>query len=199
MHTSTPLVAALSALVVVSASHLGGQEPSEVQPAIRSEVRRTDVGEYILVQEVSVDAPVADVWAAYTTDEGWTAWASPAAEIDLRVGGTIRTAYEGIKLGEEGTNTLHIVNYVPLEVLTLKADLSRNWPEVMQRDGDKLSNVILFDAIDDERTRIRSFGVGYSDAPEYQNLLQFFIRANEGLFQNLKRYLEDGQRQEWSE
>ena len=60
----------------------------------------------------------------------------------------------------------------------------------MKQDADRLSNVILFDQISAEWTRIRSFGIGYGDSPEYEDLMQFFISANESLFEKLKRYLE---------
>ncbi len=163
-----------------------------------SQVSKTDANELILIQEVSFAAPIEDVWRAYTTAEGWTAWASPKAEVDLRVGGTILTAYQG-EIGGNNTNTLHIVNYVPGRLLTLRAELSRNWPEIMQEDAEKLSNVILFDEIADGVTRIQSYGIGYTDAPEYDQLMSFFIKANEGLYENLRAYLETGARVEWGQ
>ena len=173
-----------------------GEAP--VSAPATSVVTRTDANELILVQELTVSAPVEEVWRAYTTAEGWTAWAAPKAEIDLRVGGTIRTAYQG-DIGGDSTNTLHIVNYVPERLLTLKAELSASWPQIMQSDADKLSNVVLFDEVAAGVTRIQSFGIGYTDAPEYDDLMGFFIKANEGLYQNLRAYLETGARVEWSQ
>jgi uncharacterized protein YndB with AHSA1/START domain len=174
-----------------------GNQRNTVKEAT-SEVSKTDANELVLIQEVSFEAPIEDVWKAYTTAEGWTAWASPKAEVDLRVGGTILTAYQG-EIGGSNTNTLHIVNYVPERILTLRAELSRNWPEIMQEDAERLSNVILFDEIAEGVTRIQSYGIGYSDAPEYEQLLSFFIKANEGLYQNLRAYLETGARVDWSQ
>ena len=168
--------------------------PPQVEAAT-SEVSRTAAKELILKEEVSFAAPIEDVWKAYTTAEGWTAWAAPKAEIDLRVGGTIRTAYQG-EIGDSNTNTLHIINYVPERLLTLRAELSNNWPSIMQEDAEKLSNVILFDEVADGVTRIQSFGIGYTESPEYDQLLSFFIKANEGLYQNLRAYLETGARVE---
>jgi len=40
-----------------------------------------------IVSEGLVDAPLAQVWAAFTTGEGLRSWMAPHAEIDLRVGG----------------------------------------------------------------------------------------------------------------
>lgn len=164
--------------------------------AISSEVSRTNAGEYILEQRVVINAPVSDVWDAYTTDEGWMAWAAPRAQVDLRVGGTILTAYTG-EIGGPQTNTLRIINYVPNELLTLRADVSQNWPEVMQQDGENLSNVILFDEVEPGKTQITSYGMGYGDSPEYDQLMQFFIQANEGLYRGLIRYLEEGEAVVW--
>ena len=65
------------------------------------------------------------------------------------------------------------------------------WVNVRQGD------VILFDAVSEKWTRIRSFGVGYGDSPEYEDLMQFFIAGNEALFANLKAYLEKGEAQSW--
>lgn len=161
-----------------------------------SRVITTDAGQLVLVQAFTVDAPVADVWAAYTTSDGWMAWAAPKAEVDLRVGGTIRTAYAG-EIGGEQTNTLKIVNYVPERLLTLRADLSRNWPEIMQKDAENLSNVILFVEDGEGGTRVESYGIGYTDAPEYKQLMGFFIDANEKLHGVLTKYLETGERVEW--
>ena len=170
--------------------------PASENPS--SEVLKTDAGELVLIQEVSVSAAVEDVWAAYTTSEGWTGWAAPKAEIDLRVGGIIRTAYTG-DIGGENTNTLKIMNYVPNKLLTLRANVSDNWPEIMKKDAERLSNVILFESTGPNTTQIQSFGIGYTDSPELEQLMSFFIKANEGLLDNLKLYLESGARMEWSE
>lgn len=172
--------------------------PLSAREGPSSEVVGTDAGELVLIQEVSILAAVDDVWKAYTTSEGWTGWAAPKAEIDLRVGGTIRTAYVG-EIGGENTNTLQIVNYVPHRLLTLRAEVSDNWPEIMKRDAERLSNVILFESIGPNATQIQSFGIGYTDSPELEQLMTFFIKANEGLLENLQVYLESGTRTEWSE
>ena len=64
----------------------------------------------------------------------------------------------------------------------------------MKKDGDRLSNVILFESTGPNTTQIQSFGIGYTDSPELEQLMSFFIKANDGLFENLKVYLESGTR-----
>jgi len=158
---------------------------------IQSRVDVLPTGERILVEDIVIEAALADVWAAYTTEKGYTAWAAPKARIDLRVGGTILTQYGAdAEIGDPGTNTLHIVNYVPERLLTLRAEIADNWPEVMKQDGERLTNVILFEALSPARTRVESYGVGYGTSPEYADLLEFFVSANKSLYLELKRQLE---------
>lgn len=167
--------------------------PDMPEPA--SHVETLASGGRILIEEVHIDAPVAAVWDAYVTVEGWTAWVSPVAAIDLRPGGLIQSNYnKDAQIGDDGTNELQIVNFVPERLLTLRADVSELWPGVMQKDADNLMNVIIFDDLGDQRTRLQSFGLGYGDAEEYEELLGFFLEANAGLYVDLKRYLELGER-----
>lgn len=168
--------------------------PSEPGPPSRivSTVETTPTGGRTMIEEVLIDAAVDEVWAAYTTAEGWTGWAASAAEVDLRPGGTIKTHYGAqAEIGDPGTIVLHIVNFVPRRLLTLQAELQDNWPEVMKGDAEHLMNVIVFDALSGDRTRIRSYGVGYGAAPEYDEMLGFFAKANRGLYEKLIAYLED--------
>ncbi len=158
---------------------------------VRSEVLETEAGELVLVQEVRLRAPLEQVWAAYTTSEGWRAWVAPKARVDLRVGGTIRTQYDPeAEIGDPGTNTLHIVNYVPRKLLTLRAELQDNWPEVMKRDGEHLTNVVTFEALSPGETRLVSYGIGYRKDPAYERLMDFFIKGNEALYGALIRHVE---------
>ncbi|MEM7049527.1 MAG: SRPBCC domain-containing protein [Acidobacteriota bacterium] len=164
--------------------------PTLATDHLSSEVLTTDAGERILYHQVILDAPRDIVWQAYSTAEGWRAWVAPLAEVDLRVGGTIRTNYnpEG-ELGDASTNTLTIVNYVPETLLTLRAELSKNWPKILQEDAENLTNVLLFEELSDSKTRLRSYGIGYRDRPEYDELMTFFIQANEKLYRGLQDYV----------
>ena len=185
------ILASCTGLVAIAVTLV---EPGQdgAKPAIRSRILEAENGERTLMQEVLLEASVAEVWKAYTTDAGFAAWAAPVAEVDLRAGGTIRTHYRpDAKIGDVGTNTLHIVNYVPERLLTLRAELQENWPEVMKHDAGNLMNVIVFLPEAEKRTRILSYGCGYGRAAAYEQLLEFFAKANEGLFRKLRAHLEE--------
>ena len=131
--------------------------PRQESPAqgVTSTILEAEGDELVLVQEAWFDAPVADLWRAYTTAEGMRSWAAPAAEVDLRIGGEIRTNYlPGKKVGEEGTNTVHVLAYVPERLLTLQAEPSPLWPESLRAEADRFSNVILFEALGEKRSHV---------------------------------------------
>ncbi len=166
-------------------------EANKDDGAISSRLVETNTSELVLIQEAVIHAPVDQVWAAFTTEKGWTAWASPQAKFDFRAGGALLTHYDpNAKIGDEGTNTLHILNYIPQRLLTLRADMEERWPQFMKEDAEKLMNVIVFDRVAANQTRILSYGVGYRDTTDYRQLLDFFIPANEGLLRKLKAHLE---------
>lgn len=194
LRRTLPVIALVAPCFLLVPSGAVGSDDRESE-AIQSRVLVTDAKERVLIEDVLIDAPITTVWNAYVTDEGWTGWASPKAKVDLRCGGTILTHYgANAEIGDPGTNTLHIVNYVPERLLTLKAELSPNWPEIMKEDADNMSNVILFERISPTQTRLTSYGIGYQDAKEYDTLLEFFVQANAGLYRKLKRFVEDGER-----
>ncbi len=147
--------------------------------------------ELVLIQEFTVNAPVDSVWNAYTTKKGWESWAVPLAEIDLKVGGYIKTNYN--KDGEIGDNTTivtHIINYVPKRLITLQAEITDNFPAFMKEEAEDFYNIIYFDAMENGTTAVKSFGIGYKNNPKYLSLMEYFIPANEKTLMDLIAYLE---------
>ena len=147
--------------------------------------------ELVLIQEFTVQSPIDRVWHAYTTREGWETWAAPMADIDLKVGGLIRTNYNpnGV-IGDSTTITTHIVNYVPKRLLTLQAEITDNFPEFMKDDAKDFYNVIYFSTLDNGDTNVKSFGIGYKNHPKYLTLMNYFIPANEKTLLKLIAHLE---------
>ncbi len=166
----------------------------DLENRITSAVDSTDQGELILVQTFEVNTSLESVWNAYTTKKGWENWATPVAEIDFKAGGLIQTNYDkNAEIGDEGTITLHVVNYIPQKMITLQAELTENFPEFMKADAEDLFNVITFNELEQNRTQIISYGLGYKNNEKYKQLMKFFIQGNESSYKNLIKFLETGQ------
>ncbi len=158
---------------------------------VTSKIDSTKSPELVLIQELAVKAPIDSVWNAYTTKKGWENWAVPLAEVDLKVGGYIKTNYneKGI-IGDSTTIVTHIINYVPKRLITLQAEITDNFPDFMKEDAKDFYNVIYFDETSNGHTNIKSFGIGYKNNPKYLSLMNYFIPANEKTLMSLIAYLE---------
>ena len=188
---SSPLVLAVVIGVACLSQVATRQRATDADERIDIRVETTDAGELILVETVNIRAPVRRVRDAYTTSSGYTSWAAPRAEVDLRVGGSIRAHYDpNGRIGDAQTITIRVVNYVPQRMLTLQANISSNWPEILTEQAAQLYNVILFEPVSEDRTRLVSYGLGYRDSEEMRELMNFFMTANTQLYERLIAMLE---------
>ena len=184
-------VIALACVIFTASLAIGQMNEGAYENRIVSTIDSSNSPELVLIQEFSVNSPIEDVWNAYTTKEGWESWAVPLAEIDLKVGGFIKTNYnEAGKIGDSTTIVTHIINYVPQRLITLQAEITDNFPEFMKKEADDFYNVIYFDETEDGITKVKSFGIGYKNNPKYLSLMEFFIPANEKTLMSLIGYLE---------
>lgn len=181
-------------ILIILTSIIFGQEVKEANSKrVTSTIDSSQVDNMILIQSFVVNVSLDSAWNAYTTKKGWESWVSAIAEIDFKVNGVIKTNYnEKGKIGDESTITLHILNYVPKRMLTLQAEITKNFPEFMKVDEKDLYNVILFEEVSPTKTKITSYGIGYKMNEKYMSLMAFFIKGNEQSFLNLISYLETG-------
>ncbi|MFK7736784.1 MAG: SRPBCC domain-containing protein, partial [Pirellulaceae bacterium] len=118
-------ISKLAAILVLLTSFppctLGQEESNSADAAskkVQTKIEKGDNGDIFLEHEMVLNAPVSKVWAAYTSTEGWRAWVAPVANVDLKIGGLIKTNYRADgKLTDDDAITLHIVNYVPERIL----------------------------------------------------------------------------------
>jgi uncharacterized protein YndB with AHSA1/START domain len=141
-----------------------------------------------LVHEAVVDAPLSDVWNIWSTSEGLRAWMAPHAEIDLRVGGLMRTNYhpDG-QLGDPQTIVNTVLSFEPQRMLSIKV--------VKTPDGFPFPNaiaqmwsVIYFAEIDAKKTAVREVSLGFTADPESQQMRKFFDRGNSATMNGLQQY-----------
>ncbi len=174
----------------------GLHSQSQDQPVTKRVISTIDsshANNLILTQTMEIEAAIDKVWEAFTTESGWESWSVPVADVDFRIGGLIQTSYDkNATIGDPGTIRLHVINFVPQAVITLQAELGENFPQFMLDDADELYNVILFEAISPEKTRITSHGLGYKSTPDYLSLLDFFVTGNESSYLQLISFLETG-------
>lgn len=165
----------------------------EMRSGVISKVLTEANGDIVLVHEVTTSASVDVVWKAYTTTEGWKAWVTPNVDVDVKVGGVIRANYrKDGKLTDDDAIVNHVINYVPERLLTIQAELGPHFPKVMKDREEHLYNVVTFQPLANGGTKLVSYGTGYKDTPELQQMLKFFLQANETALKQLVSYVETG-------
>jgi uncharacterized protein YndB with AHSA1/START domain len=138
--------------------------------------RAQDVGP--IAHEGIVEAPLADVWAAFATSEGLRSWLAPHAEIDLRVGGVMRTNYspQG-QLGDPQTIENAILSFEPQRMISIKvAKAPANFP--FPNAIREMWTVMYFSSAGASRTTVREVSLGFGNDPESQRMRAFFNQGN---------------------
>ncbi|MFP2996339.1 SRPBCC domain-containing protein [Spongiivirga sp. MCCC 1A20706] len=162
---------------------------------VESTIDSTHTGNIVLIQKFYIKAPLEDVWNVFTTKKGWESVFVPLAEVDFKIGGSIRSSYDkNATIGDSSTIVNNIINFVPKKVITLQAELSPHFPEFMKKDAQDFYNIIYFDEINASNTEVTSYGIGYKNTRKYKELLHFFIKGNEAGYLNLIKYLETGEK-----
>ena len=141
-----------------------------------------------IVAEVIIEASADAVWSAWATDAGLRSWLAPHAQIDLRVGGRMRTNYAptGV-LGDATTIENTILSLEPKRMLSIrvsKAPEGFPFPNAVEH----MWTVMYFEPVSPDRTRVRVVGLGFRADAESQRMRAFFDRGNMMTLQQLQRH-----------
>jgi uncharacterized protein YndB with AHSA1/START domain len=153
-----------------------GQWTPVVEQALKRKPLPVDASRQIT--EGIIDAPLDAVWAAMTTKEGQEAWNVAHAEIDLKVGGKMRTHYDAKgKIGDPNTIENLILCFEPQRMLTIKVGTP---PEKFpfKEAVKNVWHVLYFEEAGPKQTRLRLVGLGYGSDEESQKLRAFFEKGN---------------------
>lgn len=161
-------------LLGVIAALVLGPEPAQQQP-IRT--------------EVVVDAPLQEVWAAWSTKSGLESWLAPSAEVELRLGGRYSTNVSG-QVGEPGTIDLTILAFEPLHALCItKAAPAEGLPTVAASNA--LWAVITLRPVDAGHTLVQQSTLGWQQGEEWDRARLFFRQADRYVLESLRRRFKD--------
>lgn len=127
-----------------------------------------------LVAEAIVNAPLAAVWQAFATRDGYASVNVPHAAVDLKMGGLVQVQPdpEGT-LGDKGTTVSEIIAYEPERLLTLRVRQSpAGFPE--PQAFANTWTIVYFAPLGAEMTHVRVAGFGFNEGPAAALLAKFF-------------------------
>jgi uncharacterized protein YndB with AHSA1/START domain len=170
MHLPAILVALLSSPVLQAPAPPAPAEPPSTEPLVRERV---------------IEAPVEELWRVFSTGAGFTKLGPAQAEVDLRIGGRIRTHYDpqGV-LGDEGTIENEILAFEAPRMIAFRiAKAPKGFP-FPEAKGSTWTVVTLTD-VGAGRTHARIAMLGWSADAESQAMRAFFASGNEWTLRKL--------------
>jgi uncharacterized protein YndB with AHSA1/START domain len=144
--------------------------------------------------QLSIDVPAAvhDVYAAYTTTEGFSSWAVPVTQVDLRVGGIMESSYDAAaKIGDHNNIRNEIIAYVPERLVVIR---NVQAPSTLP-DADlfqRTVTVIEFTPLDDRHTRVTMTNAGYGAGEGFARLYRNFEWGDAYSLAQLRQRFEHG-------
>jgi uncharacterized protein YndB with AHSA1/START domain len=146
-------------------------------------VTRPATPDKVLILEVTIPAPRAVVWQAFTTSEGLSTWLTPGAVVDLRPGGEWTAHFPGGKIGG-GT----ILSYVPEEEIVLSAMAPERFPTVR---AERTRARFHFEA-KGESTVVQLVQTGWKSGEEWDKAYEYLVVGNAQLLATLHRRFVSG-------
>lgn len=131
-------------------------------------------GDRSLQLSIDVPAPAHDVFAAFTTSEGFSSWAAPVAKIDFRVGGMIEASYNPhAKIGDPDNIQNAIVAYIPDRLLIIR-NVHAPTGFVNSTLFQKTVTIIEFAPLDAKTTRVTLTNAGYGPGAAFDDVFAHF-------------------------
>ena len=143
--------------------------------------------EVSFVNEGVIPAPIEAVWEVLSTSEGYKALGPALADVDLRIGGTIRSRYraDGV-LGDAETIENVILAYEPPTMIALRIqNIPATFP--FKEAWSKPWTVMTLTPVDGG-THLRVASLGYGTDDESSAMRRFFEAGNRQTIETLRRH-----------
>ena len=142
-----------------------------------------EASEKMLRLEITVPAPRAEVWKAFSTSEGLSTWLAPNSNVELKPGGEWMVHFPG---GSTGGGT--IVSFVPEKEIVLKALAPDQFPTVRAQ-----RTTARFELEDHGKgTLVRLTQTGWQDGDEWDRAYEYLTAGNAQLMATLHRRFVSG-------
>lgn len=131
-----------------------------------------------LTHEGVVAAPVALVWAAFTTREGQESWMVAHSDIELKVGGRMRTHYDpkGV-LGDAKTIENTVLSFDAPRMMSIQVSkVPEGFP--FPNEIKAMWTVIYFEPAGPNATLVRIVSQGFADDEKSQKMRTYFDGGN---------------------
>jgi uncharacterized protein YndB with AHSA1/START domain len=170
----------MKGMFVFAAALLAASSTYAADPIVIKDQSFKDADGHRVLQIMTVvNAPLDDVWKAFTTDNGFRRWAVPVTHITLGNDGMMESSYElTSKIGDPDNIKNKIIAYLPEKLIVLQ---NSHVPKGAPFDPVLIASIrtiITFEPIDATHTRVTEAQVGYGEGAGYDDMYKHFRDGN---------------------
>jgi uncharacterized protein YndB with AHSA1/START domain len=125
-----------------------------------------------IVVEREIDAPVADIWRVWTTNEGFQEVYDRETNIELRVGGPFEIFWDSEN--RIGSNGCKILSFSPRRSIAFSWNAPPSIPSIRER---RTVVAVTLEPIGKSGTRMRLVNDGYGDGADWDEAFAYFEAA----------------------
>lgn len=125
--------------------------------------------------EITLEAPVAQIWAAWTTEAGIQSFFAPGCQVNMEIDGFYEIFfYPENPPGSRGAEGMRIMAIEPEKLFSF----TWNQPPMLPTICDQRTLVTLkFEELSPEKTRLTFIQTGWGDGPEWDKAIDYFTIA----------------------
>lgn len=125
--------------------------------------------------ETTVDAPVAEVWKAWTTEEGLRSFLAPEVNMRLEVGGPFEVYFDPtVPEGSRGSEGSIILAFEEESMLSFTWNAPPSMPEIRKQ---RTHVTVRFYSLGEKQTRVTLDHDGWGRSAEWMNTRAYFDKA----------------------
>jgi uncharacterized protein YndB with AHSA1/START domain len=125
--------------------------------------------------DLTIEAPVADVWNAWTTEAGVTSFFAPGTTIEPRVDGLYEIYFDPTQPpGQRGAEGMRILGFEPMRRFAFTWNAPPAMPTIR---GQRTMVIVDLEPAGPTRTRLRFTHTGWGDGPEWDKAYEYFDHA----------------------
>jgi uncharacterized protein YndB with AHSA1/START domain len=140
---------------------------------------------------ITVPAPLSEVWKAWTTEAGAKTFFAPECKIELKPGGAYEMYFNlDAPTGERGGEGMIVLAIQPERMFSFTWNAPPNLPTVR---GEMTHVVVRFEEVDPKTTQVTLNHDGWGEGSEWDQAFEYFIQAwGELVLPRLKYRFEHG-------
>ncbi len=124
---------------------------------------------------IYVEAPLAAVWNAWTTEEGVKTFFAPDANIDLRVGGAYELYFNPkARPGMRGSEGCVILAIEPMKMLSFTWNAPPDMPEIRKQ---KTHVTVRFSQATERSVKVSIYHDGWGEGEQWDRAYEYFKKT----------------------